>query len=57
MRYWPAKYTVNKFKERFLYLSGSSKRKDEGTNNMWTMTGTNLFGSQIKGKFMNRMKI
>jgi hypothetical protein len=23
----------------------------------WTMTGTNFFGSQMKGKLMNRMKI
>lgn len=35
------------------------KRKDENTSSMggWTMTGTNFFGSQLKGKLMNKMKI
>lgn len=59
MRYWPKKYKISKYKERFLYLNGGYKRKDDptGTFGMWSLTGTNFFGSQMKSKFMNKMKI
>lgn len=60
MRNWPSKYKISKFKERFQYLSGGGKKKDEGMMSSigaWTMTGTNFFNSQMKGKLMGRMKI
>jgi|LakMenEpi03Aug12_release.lakeMendotaPanAssembly.Ray.scaffolds.fasta_scaffold2946957_1 hypothetical protein len=57
MRSWPSKYGIKKYKDKFQYLSGG-KRKDEtkGTN-IWSMTGTNFQGSQLRSKVGKRIKI
>lgn len=59
MRHWPKKYKISKYKDRFLYLTSGGKKKDDLTNTfgMCSFTGTNFFGSQMKSKFFNKMKI
>jgi hypothetical protein len=54
VRHWPSKYNISKFKEEINYLSGV-KRKDEGMFGMGT--SNNFFGSHLKGKLANSMKI
>lgn len=59
MKNWPSKYKINKYKEKFQYLCGSTKKRDDMNNNtnVWNVSGTNFSGSAYKGKQTNIMKV
>lgn len=58
MRYWPKDLKIKGYKDRFQYLSGNNKRKNDPASSVgFSMMGTNFMGSQLKSKIINNMKI
>lgn len=61
MKDWPSKYKISKYKERFQYICGSTKKREEinmnNNTNIWNGSGTNFSGSAYRGKQANIMKV
>jgi len=42
-----------------MYLNGGWKKREDGqtNSNLWSMTGTVFFGSQLRSKLANKIRV